>query len=180
MATVSASPPNPDTHLRNTWLFVVLTLLLVSAAWWQYQLVQNLSSPLPVPENNKTSGIIERTIAEPEPGSLGIPLWNLRLDGEQQTVQLDRALIESAQSGDLLSLTLPNGDVVDTKVTERIQRPSGNIHLDTRYVYEGHDYPLLITQSRNRTFATFSTPDGVYELSAKDGLGSLTRSIKAP
>lgn len=164
--------------MRNTWLFVVLTLLLVAAAWWQFQLVQNLRAPLPVPESSSISGKIERV--EPINESTSSPLWTIHLEGSNQTVRLDHDLLSKTETGDRLSLALPNGDIVDASVSNRIQRPSGNIHLDTHYDHQGQRYPLLLTQSENQTFATLSTAEGVYELSAKNGIGSLTKSIATP
>lgn len=187
--------------MRNTLLFVIATLLLLAGAWWQYQLVQNLTSPLPVepaPSQQPKSdeSIQKRTLPElseeqsafkteqqdvvdivgfdPENPDTQ-PAWTL---ADSNDIQLNRPALENLHIGDLISLPMPDGETYTAIVQQRKHSKSGTLHLKGQLEAYGEQFPVLLAQSGQKIFGTISTPSGIYELDTKGGVTTLTATAK--
>lgn len=175
----------------------------MAGAWWQYQLVQNLTGPLPTPTTTPSPVSSESSINDSFPD---IPTEQSRFEAEQQEIRdivglgstnettpaiwaletgrpdnstsllLNTATIENAKIGDRLSFNTPDGESHDALITNRKRSKRGVLHLNAHYIAYGEKYSVLLTQSEKQTFGTVNTPNGIYELSATDGKGKLISS----
>lgn len=183
--------------MRNTALFIVATLLLLAGAWWQYQLVQNLTTPLPTetspdsPQSEQSTSPqseIELEIQQHESAQQEIrdiigltaehpsryTVWKLSSpENTNASIQINPAQVRTLNIGDTLNLPLPDGNEYQVSISSRKLSTTGTLHLKGSYEAYGISHPVIITHGDDQTFGTISSPEGIFELSASGETGKL-------
>jgi len=83
-------------------------------------------------------------------------------------IKIGRSEIEALESGSSFDLSIPQtGNLYEAEVSKTQYHPNGDKTLQaTIQTTDGETHSVTITQGKQSTFGTLSTPDGVYVLEA--------------
>lgn len=133
-----------------------------------------VTEPIPVATDSGAQGAqpawqLFRHGSAPQPGSpASLPVLAADISHVREFA-FDTAPLHRLASGDRIRIDFPPlGGRYELSVDEVVENPDGRTirgHID----YDRREYPGLITLTSNWSFGSFTTPEGNFEFTARDG-----------
>lgn len=86
-------------------------------------------------------------------------------------INLPQHVIANLKIGDTVSLPNMGNGEFNAKITSKKRHKSGSVTVTGNLVDYGDDYSVVLTEGKKMSFGTVTTPNGSYEIEARDGQG---------
>jgi len=86
-------------------------------------------------------------------------------------INLPQHVIANLKIGDTVSLPNMGDGEFNAKITSKKRHKSGSVTVTGNLVDYGDDYSVVLTEGKNMSFGTVTTPNGSYEIEARNGQG---------
>jgi hypothetical protein len=86
-------------------------------------------------------------------------------------IEIAKNSVANLNIGDTVSLPYMGTGQFDAKITSKTTHTNGSVTVSGNLVDADKQYSVVLTEGKNMTFGTITTPNGSYEIEAKDGQG---------
>jgi len=86
-------------------------------------------------------------------------------------IEMPKNSIKKLNIGDTVSLPNMGNGQFDAKITSKTTHKNGSVSVTGNLVDSGTQYSVVLTEGKNMTFGTVTTPNGSFEIEAKNGQG---------
>lgn len=86
-------------------------------------------------------------------------------------INLPQNSIKGLKVGETISLPNMGDGQFDAKVANKTTNNNGSVTIAANIIDTGNQYSVVLTEGKNMTFGTVSTPNGSFEIEVKDGIG---------
>jgi hypothetical protein len=86
-------------------------------------------------------------------------------------IELPKNSISKLNIGDTILLPNMGNGEFEAKITNKKEHKNGSVTVTGNLVDTGNQYSVVLTEGKNMSFGTVTTPNGSYEIEVKDGQG---------
>lgn len=88
-------------------------------------------------------------------------------------VEIPKGSVRTLNIGDKISLPYMGAGEYQATITGKITHKNGSVSVTGNLDDSGKQYSVVLTEGKNMSFGTVTTPDGSFEIETKDGQGYL-------
>jgi biopolymer transport protein ExbD len=86
-------------------------------------------------------------------------------------VEIPKGSVSKLNIGDKISLPYMGTGEYEATITEKTTHKNGSVSVTGNLDDSGNKYSVVLTEGKNMSFGTVTTPNGSFEIEAKDGQG---------
>ena len=86
-------------------------------------------------------------------------------------IDLQKGAISKLEVGDKISLPYMGAGEYEATITTKKTHKNGSVTVTGNLIDSGNEYSIVLTEGKNMSFGSVTTPDGTFEIETKDGKG---------
>ena len=86
-------------------------------------------------------------------------------------IELPKNSIAKLNIGDTVALPYMGDGEFEAKITQKSEHKNGSVTVTGNLIDTGNQYSVVLTEGKNMSFGTVTTPNGSFEIETKDGQG---------
>jgi hypothetical protein len=86
-------------------------------------------------------------------------------------IELPKNSISNLNVGDTVALPYMGNGEFEAQITKKTEHKNGSVTVSGNLLDTGNQYSVVLTEGKNMSFGTVTTPNGSFEIETKDGQG---------
>jgi len=86
-------------------------------------------------------------------------------------IELPKNSIAKLNVGDTVALPYMGNGEFEAKITKKSKHKNGSVTVSGNLIDTGNQYSVVLTEGKNMSFGTITTPNGSFEIETKNGQG---------